>query len=438
MWLNGVLIARLSVSPNNFVLMSSITRPRRSVNRADNEDDDIILTSKESLTNKDTDLTKARRCKFVYKTILLLLRNITVEPVMFLFMFGTYLYLALIELYIYQQYGLKALENINFNMPNHSFCVNAMFLDRVVGNGTNDRVESEASLLILTISATGQVISVFVALVAGPLSDRYGRKPMLFFALTGNLIGAVLNIFIVYFHLDMHSLIASGLVLGITGGFSVVMTVCVAYVADVSTTKWLTLRIALLQAMLYTSQALSDVITGQWLKRSGCFFDPLLWLSAAAGLLVLFYLIILKEPWSRKARLAKLKANGEEQIASLLTRGFKIFLYRGYSRWRLWLTLITMSITVINGIGMFEILTLFQVHEPLNWDPAEIGWYGLASTLAQAFSLFFILPVVVFFRIPDPLIVLVGLVITSGMYFFIGFLRESWEMYLGNNLCILI
>ena len=374
-----------------------------------------------------------KRCtKFCYT----LIKSITVEPIMFLFMFNTYIYLALIELYFYQQFGLKALKDNNSSitalLPNHSFCVNSSLLDDVLGNGTNDKVEGDASLIILINSALGQVTSVVVALIAGPLSDRYGRKPALLFALLGNTLASVINVLLVYFDLAVYYFIGSGLLMGATGGFTIIMAVSVAYVADVSSKQSLTFRIGILQAMLYISQALSDAVTGQWLKRSGCNFNPLLWLALSSSVLGVVYLIFLKEPFTKEVRIAKLQESGNLSLFSMLTRGFKIFLSTKYSKWHLWFTLVILSINVINGIGSFELLTLFQVHKPLEWGPGEIGWYGLSNTVIQAFSLFCILPILVYFKVPDSLIVLVGLFVTSGLNFFIGFLKSSWEMYLGE------
>ena len=364
------------------------------------------------------------------------IKRITVEPVMFLFMFSTYLYLALIELYFYQQFGLKALNDGNSTshvLPKHAFCVNSSLLDHALGNGTNDKVEEQASLIILINSALGQVTSVVVALIAGPLSDRYGRRPALLFAMFGNTLASTVNILLVYLDLAVYYFIGSGLIMGVTGGFTIIMTVCVAYLADVSSKQWLTLRIAILQAMLYISQALSDAITGQWLKRSGCNFSPLLWLAFSSSVLGVLYLFFLKEPFTKAERIAKLQENGSMTISSMLARGFKIFVSPKYSKWRLWFMVFVLSVNVINGIGSFELLTLFQVHKPLEWGPGEIGWYGLTNTLIQAFSLFCLLPILVYLKVPDTLIVLVGLLFTSGVNFFIGFLKHTWEMYLGKN-----
>ena len=354
---------------------------------------------------------------------------------MFLFMFSIYLYLSLIELYFYQQFGLKALKDANSTdmIPNNSFCVNSSLLDDVLGNGTNDEVEGQASLVILINNASQFAISVVAALIAGPLSDKYGRKPALLFALIGNLIAALVNLLLVYFDMSVYYFIASSLLMGSTGGFTIIMTVNIAYLSDVSSERWLTLRIALLQAIHYSSQGLGDIVTGQWLRRSGCDFNPVLWLALSSSVLAVFYLPFLKEPFTKAERNVKLKENGSTKLSFLFFRGFKIFISPKYSRWRLWFTVFVFIITVLNAVGTFEVLTLFQLHKPLEWGPGEIGWYGLSNTLIQAFSLFCILPILIYFKVPDTILVLVGLLINSGLNFFIGFLQTSWQMYLGES-----
>ena len=360
--------------------------------------------------------------------------KITVEPVLFLFMFSIYLYLSLIELYFYQKFGLKALKDANSTdmVPNNSFCVNSSLLDDVLGNGTNDEVEGQTSLLTLINSSPQYAISVVAALIAGPLSDKYGRKPALLFALIGNTFAATINILLVYFDMSIYYFLTSSLLMGVTGGFTITVTICYAYLSDVSSKRWLTLRISLLQAMFFISQALSDAITGQWLRRSGCDFSPILWLALSSSVLAILYLPFLKEPFTKAERIARLQESGHLKMSSLFSRGFKIFVSPKYSRWRLWFTAVIFAFVIINSTGLFEVLTLFQLHKPLEWGPSEIGWYGLSNTLVQVFSLFCILPILVYFKVPDALIALVGLLINSGLYFFIGFLSTTWEMYLGK------
>ena len=222
----------------------------------------------------------------VFKPCLRLIHNITVEPIMFFFIFSKYLYLSLIELYFYQKFGLQALNDANSSvtdsslLPNHSFCVNSSLLDDVLGNGTNDKVEGDALFLILMTYVSDDLTSILACLIAGPLSDRYGRKPAILFALLGNLLAAIVNVLLVYFNVSEYYFVGSSLLMGVTGGFTIVMTVSLAYVADVSSKRSLTFRIGILHAVSYTCRALADILTGQWLKRSGCNFNPVVWMDS--------------------------------------------------------------------------------------------------------------------------------------------------------------
>ena len=104
-------------------------RSRKCVNTGE-EEDSVIISSNEPDNYRSTKYNGCNH-KTICQFVLLSLRNISVEPIMFLFMFSTYLYLALVELYFYQQFGLEALrDNSSFDMPNHSFCVNSKLLDK--------------------------------------------------------------------------------------------------------------------------------------------------------------------------------------------------------------------------------------------------------------------------------------------------------------------
>ncbi len=419
---------------------SSRVRPRHpayvQIQESQIEEEDDDETSQDNSHGIISKQSAARRsfktcCLTVFKPACLT----AVEPIMFFFMFSRYLYLALIELYFYQKFGLKALNNDNSSteglLPNHSFCVNSSLLDDVLGNGTNDKVEGETAFVILLTTIPDYVISVLACLTAGPLSDRYGRKLPLLFALIGNTLASTLNVLLVYFDVGFYYFLSTSFLMGITGGFTIIVTVSLAYVADVSSKKSLTYRIGILHATSYISQALSDAVTGQWLKRSGCNFNPMLWLALSSSVLGVIYLIFLKEPFTKEVRMAKFKEKRSTSLFSMFFRGFKIFFSSEYSKWRLWFTMAILGITIFNAIGVFQLLTLFQVHKPLEWGPGLIGWYGLASTLIQAFSIFCVLPIFVYLKVPDSVIVLVALLITSGINVYTGFLKKTWEMFFG-------
>ena len=113
-----------------------------------------------------------------------------------------------------------------------------------------------------------------------------------------------------------------------------------------------------------------------------------------------------------------------------VTRGLQIFFTKNeYSRWRLWCTVGSMFIIYMVYTGATEISTLFLLHTPLKWTPGSIGIFQAITQLSYALSIFLFIPLFVYIGIPDPVILMIGVVWGTVCYFLTGFVRSGWEMY---------
>ena len=194
-----------------------------------------------------------------------------------------------------------------------------------------------------------------------------------------------------------------------------------------SSTKWLTLRLGIAESMVFFGTMASLAIGGEWLETTDCeFVVPYVMYFAVTVLILLYVFLLLPEsltPYQRKLRKTM---SGFRQVI----RGLQIFFTRNeYSRWRLWFAVISMFIIYMVYTGMTEINTLFLLHKPLNWTPGSIGIFQSISQLSYALAIFLFIPLFVYLRIPDPLILIVGVVWGTVCYFLTGFVRSGWEMY---------
>ena len=151
-------------------------------------------------------------------------------------------------------------------------------LDEYIGNRTGDVVESETANFNLITGITGQLPSIFAALAYGPLSDKIGRKPIILIVAIGGCLTATLNLIIIYFNLSLWLLIPMSLLSSLTGSLPGMLTGVYAYVVDVSSHKWLTLRLGVLESMIFMGSAISLAVTGTWLRKSQCYFEGPMWL----------------------------------------------------------------------------------------------------------------------------------------------------------------
>ena len=361
---------------------------------------------------------------------------VTVEPIVFLFMFNTYLFLFAQQQYYFWRFGKEKLENTTFPWLNHSsFCISTDDLSKYTeSNKTAEQVQASAGLLLAISTLPGLFVSVVVSLCLGPISDKFGRRLVFFSISIGILLQGVLTLFIIWFELSMYMFIFSGTISSFFGGFASCLLGSFAYIADVSSGRWRSIRIAVVEAMIFLGGALSQGTAGIWLDRMQCSFWPLIVLYIAfGGLLFLYTLVFLPEVTSKLCRVQN--ATRRPRGIQALGRGLKIFFCpTEYSTWKLWVCMITLAIMVTNFSGYQEITAFFVKENPLNWDVEQTGYYDVLAQVTHGTVLIFVLPVLVALSIPDSAIALIGLIFSSAMNAFTGLVTTTWEMFFSKKL----
>ena len=356
---------------------------------------------------------------------------LSVEPVLFLFMFGTVLQSALFQQYAYNRYGREMFrEELNYT-GQFNFCMNADVVDDYLGNGSSKLVTQKASYLSLAYGVTGQLPGIVAALVFGPLSDRIGRRPLMVVISSAGIVNAALTLALMYSNWQLEILPAINAINGLVGGLPGMLTVVFAYIADITSKRWLTLRLGIVEAMIFTGGALAVLINGQWLNASNCSFTGPIYLYLTSSTVIIIYTIVWL-PGSLTAAQRKERIRNVS-FCSVATRGLKLFFIKEYSRWTLWLCGLAMFNVYFLAIGVSEINTLFLLGPPLSWDPGRIGLYQALTQAMFGVGLFTLLPVLVALKVPDPLVMLLGLIWAAVMSTAIGFVQVTWQMFLGES-----
>ena len=352
---------------------------------------------------------------------------ITVEPVMFLYMLGLYLFAFSNQQYIFNRFGREKYDKIaNYTGP-FDFCITTKKLDKLA-NGTGDEVETEASILNLIIGITGQLPAIIAALLYGPISDKVGRKPIILIIASFECITAIFAVIIVNYNLAVYYIIPLYTINGLSGSFPGIIVATYSYIADITSNKWLTVRIGILEAMIFVGGTISLAIGGVWLSKTGCNFLQLMFLYLACNVGILLYTVfILPESLTRDQRMRN-KHSGFKVVA----RGFKIFFFKIYSRWRLWFGLVMVAILYMVGLGVADIRTLFLLHKPLAWGPSLIGIFQSMSQAVNMIILLVLLPILVAFRLPDTLIMLIGTAFSCITLVATGLVTTTWEMFVSK------
>ena len=366
----------------------------------------------------------------------------------FLFMFSLYLYEVMFQLYVFNAYGRQEImENGNVSLDPDIItaanensipaCLNTSFLDNFEANVTNNylgnKVEASTAVLGLIVGTTARLPSIVATLILGPISDRFGRKPAIVVVLTGIILHSTLVLIIVKLHLDLHLFILSAGLRGLAGGMAGILTASYSYVADISSKKWLTIRLGVLESMNFIAGSLSLIIGGVLIHLSGCKFELPAILSLACVVAALPYaLIALPESLDRDEK-SRRKSEASTPTKTLgpkaLLRGLQIFFCKGYSRWKLWLCLFIMFITVANISGTMSVIILYLLHHPLQWDPIQIGAFLGSSEFVHGLGLILILPILVHSGTRDSIIALVAVFLSCTMDVCLGLAEKTWQVF---------
>ena len=361
------------------------------------------------------------------------LKYVSAEIVIFCYTFVLYYYQFYTQQYFFQWYSIETLRNMSVHF-NHSVCTNQTLITELSGsNSTINGVEASAAHMNLIITISMSVPSVVVNLVISPLSDKYGRKPVMMLVLVSELLGVVVVVIVTYLNLNIYWFILSALLIGFGGGVSTLQSVSFAYVSDITPTRWRTLHIGFIQAMVYTGIASSSGIFNIWLQHAKCDFRYPCWLMVAIAFAGFLYSVVLPESLTKQERI---QLNEYKNGIKVLIQGVKIFFWPrlGYSLWKLWCLAIPVCIVVFSEAGETAIGTLFQLHKPLEWSRSLIGIYGIARACTNVVVLFVILPLLLLLKLADPLIVIIGIVGAVGGNTIVGFVVYTWEMFVGKQL----
>ena len=377
-----------------------------------------------------------RRLYFVVRNA----KIITVEPVLLLFMFARYLYSPLYEQYYYVRYGSAVLRNTSFPFPlNASYCLDSSEIDEYAGNGSYKIVEAHSSHLVMYGQLANRIPSIVITLLIGPLSDHFGRKPVIIAAGLGTSLQAAMAIIIVYYQLNPFYFIIANFFSGITGDFAGILAGSFSYVADVSSPKWRSLRIGIIEAVLALGGALGQFFGGYWLNKIDCDFLPPMWLNLACNIAAIVYsLFFLPESLNKEERRKNAAKNPKGYKA--ITQGVKIFVGRTsgqYPTWKLWVANIFVNMAIFNVVGSLLITVYFLKAFPFDFNALMIGIYQSVESISRALSNTVVLAVLVALKVPDALIALIGLGFSCSCNLLTGLSKKTYQIFTGirKNTC---
>ncbi|XP_036625330.1 proton-coupled folate transporter [Trichosurus vulpecula] len=294
-----------------------------------------------------------------------------VELVLFLANFAVALQRPLTTQYLWHRLG----EEVGYNGTSREGGCN----DTV--DPKQQEVETLTSHWSLYIDLSGFFVGLFSATLLGPWSDRVGRRPLLVLASFGLVLQVIVSILVVSLDLHVGFLVLGRLLCAFLGDYSSLLGTGFASVADVSTPRSRTLRMALLEACLGISGMLASIAGGQWIKAQG-YINPF-WLSLAMLITTTLYCAFVFR-----------ESVPDPQKASLFTLRhyrlvFQLFATPspGKSRKHLALYLLALFLVLTIHYGTWDIAVLYELSWPLCWGSDLIGYGSAAQHLSYIVGL---------------------------------------------------
>ena len=360
-------------------------------------------------------------------------RLVTVEPVIFLFMFASFLRVPLYEQYYYVSYGSQILENTSFPFPNGSFCLNSSDVDEYAGNGSYKRVETWCNNLVVYGEIASHIPSIIVTILLGPISDRFGRKPILFLAALGSVLEGISVILILHFKWSPYYFVGAYFLGGMFGSFTGVLASSFSYITDVSSEKWRGFRIGIVEAFFSIGIACGEFSVGFWLQWNNCDFIQPMWLFTACNVAVLFYVTFCipeSLTWVERKEIAEKTPKGFASLAhgvSIYTCSFPCSV-----TWKLWAATFVASLMVFNVAGTTFITVYFLKAPPFDLDTLTIGIFQSIQHASKALSNTILMAIFSAVRMPEAAIATIAILFSSGCNLLIGFSRQVWQLYAGE------
>jgi len=187
------------------------------------------------------------------------LKSITVEPVMFIYMFNSFQNFVTFQALVYDKVCVQ-----NFNSTVCAHLNNNTFYDQ------EDVVQKQTSTWLLYSNiAMGVPALLTVMFLLGPWGDRLGRKLPVVVPQIGTIVGSIANLInSVYMDAPLGYLLIGNFLNGLCGGYIGALMSMYTYIAHVSTPEYRTIKMGVLEAMVFLSGTVGTGVSGVMLDRT--------------------------------------------------------------------------------------------------------------------------------------------------------------------------
>ena len=340
-------------------------------------------------------------------------------------------YSQLTELYYYHSYGSDILRNTSFVFPDGPFCMTSDLIDRYKGSNKSYKVDEAKSDHLATYGMIVSIVpSVIVTIMLGSLMDRFGRKIGMIFPAVGAALQAIISIYIVQYNLNPNYFLIGNFINGIFGSFYSILAASFSYIADVSSPRWRSLRVGMVEAGLAFGGALGQFFVGFWFNRIDCdFIPPLYFVTSCSAFIVVYAAFCIPESRTYEER-KSLQAKNSKGLKAYI-ESFKLYGGRLSLRatWKLYVATIAMNVLAVNIFGDVLVSTYILKAIPFKFSAFQIGIYQSVRSVSQGMANLILMGILVSLKIGDAWIILLSIVVHVLGNALIGFSTLPWQLF---------
>lgn len=354
--------------------------------------------------------------------------KITVEPIAFVAAFSLSLLDQISKEYVFKKLkpkqGETVLNGTNLTtQPNTCNASNATSNLYFLGENV---LKSEAGKWMIYLKLAAMVPSILTSLILCMWSDETGRKIALLIATCGGLIQVSLHLLVINLDLSIPVLLSGNIVYGITGYMTIIIAICMAYIADITSKQDRTVQIMILSTLIGFAKGLAEFISYYWEPRYGLI--PPLWLVFGLNIINIVYIFFfLSETIIRGYRSIPLGKLHIFNICRLCSNDIC------RSTWCQLVTMYIVSyfITAIVQLGCRETMLTYAINWPVCFGEEYIHYFSAAVTCTFVTSL---VAVKLFQFVPwflNHWIIEIGLLSAVGGFVLMAFAKTTIIMFMG-------
>lgn len=319
------------------------------------------------ITGVKTNLPKTRGALKASK------RWITVEPVVMAAAFGFGILLVVISQYIHQHFVDLYVHNTT--LKNFSLCdANASEEQMKI----NDKVQAQTSLWTTYLTTCVSITSLPVSTLLGALSDQIGRKIPIILSLVGLFLCCCCSVVTIHFGLPLYMFLVGMALLGLSGGFMLLVAASYAYIADVTKEENRMFRIVLLEVLLFLMAGFPQIAIGYVITHMG-FSVPFI-AGAAVTLIGIAYAVI---PGCLIETVEFNREDIKRPIKTAIRDIIQVLkVTENNRRWIIICYLFVIFVMIGLGTGSLSITSIYAMGRPFCLLPEEIGFFIFACLMS--------------------------------------------------------